>query len=197
MKKSLLIGVLMATILAFGHVSGLNAIPQDSYGYDPDEAKYGQLKRIIHKSQKDVARFGELLDKLNEAARESSNASRHNAVGQILHEMVQEIRQVHDKLEKKYFLPDEMTAPKVYASDPVPEGSAAVFSSTHARLATMEEIYRVCNQMQEPAIQKQGRVLNKFIEKSQEFYGFMQEEYRVTRSLLPAKYQEAGNGLSY
>jgi hypothetical protein len=154
MKTSLLIGVLMVAILAFGHASGLNAFPQNNCGYDPEEAWYSELKRAVHNSQKDVERFGELIDKLNDAARQSSNASRHNAVGQILHEMVQEIRQIHDKLEKKYFLPDEMTAPEVYASDPVHRGSAAVFSRTHARLTVMEEIYRVCNQMHEPAIQK-------------------------------------------
>jgi hypothetical protein len=193
MKPFPLIGILIVTVLAIGHADSLNAALQSIHENNPGETNYSDLKRAIHKNQADVERFGELLDELNDASHDSNNAHRQTAVGQILYEMVQEIRLVHKSLEKNYYLPGDAAPDEACKSGPAPEDSAVVLRHSHSRLAAMEEIYRACNQMQEPAIQKQGHALKDFMEKSQEFYGVMRDEYRFTCTLLPATYREAGS----
>ena len=199
MTRALLLGVLMAVGLAFGHTHGLNAASQDKSENDRDEAIFCELKQTIHKDQRDLERFDDLLKRLDGASRESNSAHRQALVGEIVNEMRQEIKQLRHKLSAKFFLPEETVTSEVNAGeagDSPPEVSTAVFSGGQERLTAMEEIYRSCNEIQEPAMRRQGKALSRFTQESKKFQALMQEDFRVTRALLPAKYQTAGNTLS-
>ncbi|MEJ2720568.1 MAG: hypothetical protein P8181_05435 [bacterium] len=187
MKTAFRFCVLGTAVLAFslGLVSA--AAARDGSGQRDTEGEYAGLHAAAKRDEQNLLRFSGLLERLDAAAKESNNAHREGVVGEIISEMDQEIRQVHHKLDKTYFLPDEVVVA-------VREGGehAVMLTRARARLIAREELCRVCTEIQEPAIDKEKRELKMFKQKSREFYELLREELRATQSLLPAGYLEAG-----
>lgn len=192
--------IFVAVALLCGAIAGQYA-PVRAQDAQMSEEEVKRLTAAMELHEQYLGQFYDLLNDLQYAADESSNANRRVAINAIHALMAQVILQVEEEVGKSRRIQQHG---KVQSYDENREkagmttpGSRNEFQQTFEtggttpgkywiyRLAQMQSVYRVCSTAREPAIDKHQNGLPFFMDKSEEFARLMERNISDVQAMLP------------